>query len=260
LVRQVAGCIPITRDGRVLLCSASRKPEWILPKGGWDTDETSEECAIRESFEEAGVMGTLGPRLKPIDYETRKAKKRRLERANSVSSSTSGEKKSGDDPKTGAKDTSDNHKYSRKKAKTSNSSSDMQLSPWKEMPTQTKNLEGSNPATPVASNSKGKEECPLSSTSAPNPEKYSFVRIFLYPLYISEVKEEWPEKGRLRKLASIDEAIRIMEGQKRFEFRAALLQVKEMGLHRLNPSDSAADFSTEGIKSVQMHLFAKESI
>jgi len=51
-----------------------------------------------------------------------------------------------------------------------------------------------------------------------------------------------------------------MEGQKRFEFRAALLQVKEMGLHRLNPSDSAADFSTEGIKSVQMHLFAKESI
>ena len=30
LVRQVAGCIPITQDGRVILVSASRKAEWIL--------------------------------------------------------------------------------------------------------------------------------------------------------------------------------------------------------------------------------------
>ena len=59
--------------------SASRKAEWILPKGGWEKDEEMEESAIRECFEEAGVLGILGPKLNPVDYETRKAKKRRLE-------------------------------------------------------------------------------------------------------------------------------------------------------------------------------------
>ena len=31
----------------------------IFPKGGWETDETSEEAAARESMEEAGVRGDL---------------------------------------------------------------------------------------------------------------------------------------------------------------------------------------------------------
>ena len=29
----------------------------IFPKGGWETDETAEEAAARESMEEAGVRG-----------------------------------------------------------------------------------------------------------------------------------------------------------------------------------------------------------
>lgn len=31
----------------------------IFPKGGWETDETAEEAAARESMEEAGVRGDL---------------------------------------------------------------------------------------------------------------------------------------------------------------------------------------------------------
>jgi len=31
----------------------------IFPKGGWETDESAEEAAARESMEEAGVRGHL---------------------------------------------------------------------------------------------------------------------------------------------------------------------------------------------------------
>ena len=77
--RMVTGCVPIVEGGKILLVSASRKSEWILPKGGWESDEVIEEGAIRECFEEAGVVGVLGPKLSEIDYETRKSKKRRLD-------------------------------------------------------------------------------------------------------------------------------------------------------------------------------------
>ena len=43
LVRQAAGTVSITRDGRIILVSASQKMEWILPKGGWDEDKKKEE-------------------------------------------------------------------------------------------------------------------------------------------------------------------------------------------------------------------------
>lgn len=34
--RLVVGCVPILKDSRILFVSASRKAEWILPKGGWE--------------------------------------------------------------------------------------------------------------------------------------------------------------------------------------------------------------------------------
>ena len=37
------------------------KDSLIFPKGGWETDETAEEAAARESMEEAGVVGRLTP-------------------------------------------------------------------------------------------------------------------------------------------------------------------------------------------------------
>eukprot|EP00903_Cladosiphon_okamuranus_P009624 g9160.t1 len=52
--RLVAGCLPITPDGRLVLIGSVKHTDWILPKGGWDTDETAAEAAVREAYEEAG--------------------------------------------------------------------------------------------------------------------------------------------------------------------------------------------------------------
>lgn len=42
LLRLTTGSVPIMKDGRILLISSSRKEEWILPKGGWESDEEME--------------------------------------------------------------------------------------------------------------------------------------------------------------------------------------------------------------------------
>lgn len=60
-VRQVAGCIPIdTASNRVLLITSSKhEGVWVLPKGGWENDETQAQAAARETWEEAGVRGNI---------------------------------------------------------------------------------------------------------------------------------------------------------------------------------------------------------
>ncbi|CAH9116437.1 unnamed protein product [Cuscuta epithymum] len=74
--RQVVGCIPYriakqssihgTRgpidDLEFLLVSSQKSPRMMFPKGGWEVDESLEEAAIRESFEEAGIYGEVGVR------------------------------------------------------------------------------------------------------------------------------------------------------------------------------------------------------
>ncbi|KAK9067492.1 hypothetical protein SSX86_014822 [Deinandra increscens subsp. villosa] len=68
--RQVVGCIPYRikmgsekklEDAlEVLVISAQRKGKGMLfPKGGWESDESVKEAALRESLEEAGVFGTV---------------------------------------------------------------------------------------------------------------------------------------------------------------------------------------------------------
>jgi len=61
--RLVAGCIPVreSKDGgvEVLLVNSKHGKGLIFPKGGWETDETAEEAAARETMEEAGVKGEL---------------------------------------------------------------------------------------------------------------------------------------------------------------------------------------------------------
>ncbi|XP_019196169.1 PREDICTED: nudix hydrolase 18, mitochondrial-like [Ipomoea nil] len=76
--RQVVGCIPYRyREGKqsagsiihgaplvddleFLLVSSQKSPRMMFPKGGWEQDESLEEAALRETFEEAGVYGEVG--------------------------------------------------------------------------------------------------------------------------------------------------------------------------------------------------------
>lgn len=72
--RQVVGCIPYRYrktnelstiqgtqidDLEFLLISSQKSPKWMFPKGGWETDEALEDAALRETFEESGVIGDV---------------------------------------------------------------------------------------------------------------------------------------------------------------------------------------------------------
>ena len=239
-MRQVAGTIPITRDGRIILVSASRKTEWILPKGGWDQDETKEQCATRETYEEAGLLGRLGGCLEPIDYETRKAKKRRLSQMTGANGGEVG--KEGSSGGAGETKADDRVKGSKREA-----CEGMRPPLPKRFKTE---VASTSPTGPELTHSSAKEPPGSSNTAATatpiDPTKnYSYVRLFLFPLYVSSVKSDWPEKGRLRKLVDIDEAIRIMELENRPYFRRGLEMVKERGLHK--PEQA---LHNEGKKSV----------
>jgi diphosphoinositol-polyphosphate diphosphatase len=233
LVKQAAGTIPITRDGRIILISASRKKEWILPKGGWDADETKEECAMRETYEEGGLVGQLGGCLEPIDYETAKSKKRALKELG-ISGDSDVDVKAGSEVE---ERRSESHEGLRpplpKRFKTTLSSSptgpELILSSGKGIV--------SSDSTCSSSASDVIFTTTTTPTVAPtvsfDPTDYSYIRLFLFPLYVSSVKSEWPEKGRLRKIVHIDEAIRIMDEENRPYFRMGLEIVKERGLHLL---------------------------
>ncbi|KAI9888652.1 MAG: hypothetical protein M1814_006549 [Vezdaea aestivalis] len=56
--RLVAGVVPVSADrSRVLLITSTRRGGWVLPKGGWETDElTAADAAKREAWEEAGIV------------------------------------------------------------------------------------------------------------------------------------------------------------------------------------------------------------
>lgn len=81
--RLVAGIVPMASDRKlVLLIQSTRHNGWVLPKGGWETDEpTQEEAAKREAWEEAGVvvkiqkdLGTITER-RSADQYTKEAPK-----------------------------------------------------------------------------------------------------------------------------------------------------------------------------------------
>lgn len=211
MIRLVTGCVPILKGGKIMFVSASGKPEWILPKGGWELDESLEESAVRECFEEAGVLGILGPRLKPVEYETRKARKRRMEKEQELSKRAVKARIDSVDNKNGMTSSSD--------------------------------IDDAISDLPQGDDTRlhGKSElCGNSSeASEGSPSTYSKVRMTLFPLYVSRVFEKWPEDGRFRKAVDIDEAIELLE--RRPEFKEILEEVKSRGLHLLSPPGMDSD-------------------
>lgn len=268
LVRLVTGCVPILKDGRILFVSASRKQEWILPKGGWEIDETMEESALRETFEEAGVLGKIGPKLSEIEYETRKARKRRKEREEvlkkkqqrvegDASSACSAVLHSSEDEQVSqaidiaadacpngtttavnAADESARVKIDERKdmelanndstRRTSNGrSTEYALSALDRIGNDLKSETLTDPA--VHGGDDTASVASVASVASDGSASYNLVRMSLFPLYVMDVKEQWPESGRARKVVDIDEAIKMVSGRR--EFREALMEVKEKGLH-----------------------------
>ncbi|KAG5013284.1 hypothetical protein JHK86_025545 [Glycine max] len=78
--RQVVGCIPYryknngTQDKEleVLVISAQKGHGMQFPKGGWETDESMEQAALRETIEEAGVVGSVEGKLGKWYYKSKR--------------------------------------------------------------------------------------------------------------------------------------------------------------------------------------------
>lgn len=226
LLRLTTGSVPIMRDGKILLISSSRKEEWILPKGGWESDESLKVSALRETYEEGGILGTLGPMLTVVEYETRKAKKRRLEmeclrkKYGHSSESVAGL------PASMTKD-----------AVSHSSAVSIHSANSSICPSEDDVMQGSGHSRDLFSPDRGI----VAKTDADTASLGSFsdsssasghVRMTMFPLYVLEVRENWPENGRARKVVDIDTAIEMMKS--RPEFHQVLVEVKEKGYH-LNP-------------------------
>ncbi|KAL7094360.1 hypothetical protein ACP275_11G098600 [Erythranthe tilingii] len=85
--RQVVGCIPYRYKGtcghttsfpvdeeeiEVLVITTQRKGKGVLfPKGGWENDESIEDAALRETVEEAGVVGDVQHKLGKWNFKNK---------------------------------------------------------------------------------------------------------------------------------------------------------------------------------------------
>ncbi|KAK5175033.1 uncharacterized protein LTR77_000169 [Saxophila tyrrhenica] len=69
--RLVSGVVPLTPDRTlVLLIQSSARKGWVLPKGGWETDEnTAQDAACREAWEEAGIECAIERDLGTIEEQ-----------------------------------------------------------------------------------------------------------------------------------------------------------------------------------------------
>lgn len=70
----MAGVVPLNAaKTHVLLIQSTRRAGWVLPKGGWESDESCTEAAQREAWEEAGIVCSVDYDLGTI-AETRAPK------------------------------------------------------------------------------------------------------------------------------------------------------------------------------------------
>jgi diphosphoinositol-polyphosphate diphosphatase len=208
VARLTTGTVPILSDGRVLLVSTS-KSDWVFPKGGWEQDETLPLGSIRETFEEAGVVGILGPPLPSVCFETRKAIKRRLE----LSRSTSCESESD------AESLTRHRSFYGDTERTFSSKSSNGIA----------NTGGQKPMDGRLVTQKGLPS-PSGSPTA-TPQNHTHNRMTIFPLYVQHVYENWPESRRLRLAVSIEQAEALLSH--RTEFLSVIKAVKESKLHQV---------------------------
>ena len=169
-VRLVTGCVPILKDGRILLIGSSSSGKgWLVPKGGWEDDEELEEGAIRESFEEAGVLGILGPKLDTFRVETRKSRQRRLSSEENFSDKSSSESE-------------DKKETKRDKGLTDSCE-----------------LSSLIPTTHLINPDKRENE-----HDQPSKLTHTHVIMTFFPLYVQSIHDTWPEDSRLRQAFTID--------------------------------------------------------
>jgi 8-oxo-dGTP pyrophosphatase MutT (NUDIX family) len=57
---QQAAAVPVHR-GRVCLITSRGGKRWVVPKGCLEPGKTAAEIALQEAWEEAGLVGVLGP-------------------------------------------------------------------------------------------------------------------------------------------------------------------------------------------------------
>ncbi|GFH58807.1 hypothetical protein CTEN210_15283 [Chaetoceros tenuissimus] len=230
LMRLTTGSVPIMANGKILLVSSSRKEEWILPKGGWENDESLAVSALRETFEEGGILGVLGPRLSDVEFETRKAKKRRLELESLRKKLEQGGDTEGVLTKETMNDSSAVSLYSTNSSACHSEDDACQTSETTR--TVTAELVSKVPFTTNQTKKQTDDTASLGSIASHSSEassSHGYVRLSMFPLYVLEVREHWPESGRARKLVDIDTAIEMMKS--RPEFHQVLTEVKANGYH-----------------------------
>jgi hypothetical protein len=241
LIRVTTGCVPITNDGCILFVSSARKREWILPKGGWEKDEKLEESALRETYEESGVLGTLGPLLSDVTYETRKGRKRRLEEMSRKTAEDMLLTVNKESKRSSALGSSDQkassfllpivniaaipEKIGRPDYHPNFMSGSASLASVTSFASSEDEEHAFTRARELAQLlSEGKKE---EDVGPPKP-KASLCKMKMFPMYVSEVLDSWPENGRTRKVVPLDEAIELAS---RAEIKQVLLEIKRRNLH-----------------------------
>ncbi len=301
LLRLTTGCVPIMTDGKILLVSSGRKGEWILPKGGWEMDESMEGSALRETYEEGGILGVIGPKLSEVEFETRKAKKRRLELeslkkkyeiacgntiqqhhpdANGIvvgsttisiqSNASSVQSHSEDDQPSHTRESGGGGELQPPLLNNNNNAT----------VTADRRLSASSPTNKECLATKIRNElhkCGIkterhddsaSVASSTGSSSCTHVRLSMFPLYVLEVREHWPESGRARKVVDIDTAIETMSS--RPEFYQVLMEVKQKGYHlkpqhqyhaeKNNVMDKDVQKIISGFEKDQSDMTRKETI
>jgi 8-oxo-dGTP pyrophosphatase MutT (NUDIX family) len=68
---EAAGGVVLADDGRVALVHRPKYDDWTLPKGKLDAEETFEQAALREVWEETGLRCRLVRELPSVEYTVR---------------------------------------------------------------------------------------------------------------------------------------------------------------------------------------------